>query len=258
MLLEHVCVLIGVVLGTTLKVMFPLFPKPAVSFPPACVAVAFSAMEAPDAPLPPDVLFAATVARIIACDKWDWRGILGVDRNDATPNVASTYRKRSLLIHPDKRTVSGIELAGGNTNCDLAYQMVQQANELGTQVLITVAAEPCLTKPSPSSPSQYWQKAAPTTPTKYGPPIYKAPPPTAEAGAPVPTTPSSYRSAPITPTRYGPSPTKSAPSPPPRSPPGVYVQQGYNEPSSSGLYGSTAEAGTMYKAPSDASDDYAT
>ena len=84
--------LTGVVLGTTVKVMCPMFPKPAVSFPPACVAVALSAMEAPDAPLPPDVLFAATVARIIACDKWDWRGILGADRNDATPSVASTYR----------------------------------------------------------------------------------------------------------------------------------------------------------------------
>ncbi len=74
MLLGHVCVLIGVVLGTTLKVMFPLFPKPAVSFPPACVAVAFSVMEAPVAPLPLDILFAATVATIMACEKWDWMG----------------------------------------------------------------------------------------------------------------------------------------------------------------------------------------
>ena len=241
--------LIGVVLGTTMKVMFPMFPKPAIAFPPACVAVAPSAMEAAVAPPPSDVLFADTVARILACDKWDWRGILGVDRNDAKPNVASAYRKRSLLIHPDKRTVRGIELAGGNANCDLAFQMVQQANELGTQVPATIAAEPCLPKPSPSSPNQCWQKAAPTTPTKYGPPIYKAPPPTAEAGAPVPTTPPSYGSAPTTPPRYGPTPTKSGPSQPPRSPPGVYVHQGYNEPSSSGLHGSTAEAGTMYKAP---------
>ena len=74
MRLEQVCMLIGVALGTTMKVMFPMFPKPAVAFPPACAAVAPSAMEAPEAPLPSDVHFAATVAGILACSKWDWKG----------------------------------------------------------------------------------------------------------------------------------------------------------------------------------------
>ena len=94
-------------------------------------------------------------------------------------------------------------------------------------------------KPSPSSPNQCWQKAAPTTPTAYGSPIYKA----------APMTPPNYGSASTSPPRYGPTPTKSGPSQAPRSPPGVYVHQGLNEPSSSGLRGSTAEVGTMYVGP---------
>jgi hypothetical protein len=56
--------------------------------------------------------------------------------------------------------------------------------------------------------------------------------------APPPPTP-----APTSPTRHGPTPTESGPA---RPPPGVYVQQGLNGPSSSGLRGSTAEAGSMH------------
>ena len=136
----------------------PMFPKSAVAFLPACAAVLPSAMAAPAAPLPSDVHFAATVAGILACNKWNWRSILGIPANDENPNYASSYRKLNLLIHPDKRTGRGIELAGGTVNCDLAFQIVRQAYELATEVLKTVAPMPCSPKPSPSSPNQYWHR----------------------------------------------------------------------------------------------------
>ncbi len=115
----------------------------------------------------------------------------------------------NLLIHPDKRTVRGIELAGGTGSCDLAFQIVRQALELGTDVLKTVAPTPCPPKPSPSSPSQYWPRAAPTTPMNYGPSVYKAAPTTpTNYDSPiykaVPMTPPSFVSAPTTPHSYAP------------------------------------------------------
>ena len=88
----QVCVLIDVVLGTTVKTIHPMFTKSAVAFSPACAAVLPSAMAAPAAPLPSDVHFAATVAGILACNKWNWRSILGIPANDENPNYASSYR----------------------------------------------------------------------------------------------------------------------------------------------------------------------
>ncbi len=74
-----------------------------------------------------EVRFAYTVAGILACKGWDWRNILGIDRNVDKPNIAHSYRKLNMLIHPDKRAKLGVELAGGINRSDHALHLAQEA-----------------------------------------------------------------------------------------------------------------------------------
>ena len=84
--------LTGVTLGATVKKLHPISPQSAVACSPACAAVLLSAMAAPAPPTPSDVHCAATVAGILACDQWSWKGILGIAANVENPNFASSYR----------------------------------------------------------------------------------------------------------------------------------------------------------------------
>ena len=88
--------LIGVIPGATVKRLQPISPKSAVAVSPACVAVLLSAMAAPASPTPTDVRFAYTVAGILACKEWSWRGILGTAATVKNPNVANSHRQIEL------------------------------------------------------------------------------------------------------------------------------------------------------------------
>ena len=116
-------------------------------------------MTDPAAPTVAEVRFAYTVAGILACRQWDWRSILGIARNVENPNVANSYRKLNMLIHPDKRTKLGIELAGGIDKSDRALHMAQEAYRDAVRWSSVKSSSPALSSPTP----------APTCPTRHGP-----------------------------------------------------------------------------------------
>ena len=113
--------------GTTMKKIQPISSKSAVAASPACVAILLPAMTDHVAPTVTEVRFAYTIAGILACKQWDWRNILGIDRQVDNPNIASSYRKLNMLIHPDRRTKLGIELAGGIDKSNRALHVAQEA-----------------------------------------------------------------------------------------------------------------------------------
>lgn len=109
--------------------------------------------------LPPDEALAAEVRRINACRDSDYRSILELDKAANVDTAKSHYRQIMRLLHPDKRTSVGEELAGGKDPCDQAMQKVQASlkqAELGIGSKAPVAA----TVPRPAPQWQHPQPAA--------------------------------------------------------------------------------------------------
>lgn len=117
--------------------------------------------------LPPDEALAAEVRRINACRDSDYRSVLELDKAANVDTAKSHYRQIMRLLHPDKRTSVGEELAGGKDPCDQAMQKVQASlkqAELGIGSKAAVPATgPHLGTPTTAvpRPAPQWQHPQP-------------------------------------------------------------------------------------------------
>ena len=221
---------IGVILGIKVKKLPPISPKSAASILPACVAALLSAMVAPATHSAADVRSANTIAGISGLRTMELEGYFGYCDECRKSEFYKSVQKTELA-NSSRQTNRGRHRARGR-QCELqsgaptgtgcSHLSVGHSENRSARFTVADAVA--------YAPRQKWgsasTKAAPTTPPKYGPVPVKAPP--------------------SSPPRYGPTPTKSGPT---QHPQGVYVQQGFNEPSSSGLRGPTAEAGARYDGP---------
>jgi hypothetical protein len=88
-----------------------------------------------------DVDFATEVRRINLETPDHWREILGL-RSGEDAQAPTKYRGLMKVLHPDKRTESGVALAGGTEVCNEAQERVQGAMEMakGKQIMRPSAA----------------------------------------------------------------------------------------------------------------------
>jgi len=155
--------------------------------------------------------FLAEVRRIISIpspQNVHWAQVLGLV-GDLSPGAAKKRYKGVilLLLHPDKRRESAVELAGGKEVCDRAFERVQEAYDR-SQGLSTTRTGRAVYPPQPGygNTGAWGNPGQSSTPWHGGGSGPSAAPPAAAAGAP----------------QASARPRTPPPAPPPRPPPPGY------------------------------------
>lgn len=131
----------------------------------------------PEASLQSDDDLIAEVRRILAAASTNYLAVLGLQGREATVQAAqSRYRQLMRLLHPDKRTATGVARAGGREACDLAMGKVQEASKMAEVALSRQEKARSAERLLASKPVR------PPAPKAPGPPMEPPPPP--PSGAP--------------------------------------------------------------------------